>query len=307
MPQTTVSIQSRSPGTPIASLFQEPIDNDSEQQQADDEAKADRERIGKGKWDKGKEEVMTENMGLKKRLLEYQTAQDRDEIWESERLWSFMPVTQMSPNGSPSKGVKYIADNIEKWVRTALETGQYPQRQVVNGAMVDVASMVKVEIERMKNKPSVGQSSNWTGGNVAGTQGGFGGASPSTDATVESPGQWIGNLVASGSGDDGGGGSEGDPTDGNGVVYRGGRRDDRSKEFTFVNPRNVNIPTFIGKALNTNPYLFFNNAIRRFIMAQGADGDTLVIILNHVEKMGPNTFINDMLQELIAIEFPKAL
>ena len=139
-----------------------------------------------------------------------------------------------------------------------------------------------------------------------GSRGGFGGASPSTDATAESPGQWIVNPAASGTDDNGGGGSEGDPMDSNGAVYGGGRRDDKSKEFIFVNPRNVNIPTFTGKALNTHPYLHFDNAIRRFTMKQGADGDTLFTILNHVEKMGPNTFTNDMLKEIIVIKYLKA-
>ena len=81
--------------------------------------------------------------------------------------------------------------------------------------------------------------------------------SPSTDATAESPGRWIAQLAASGTGDNGGGGSEGDPNDNNGVVYGGGRRDDKSREFTLVNPLNVNVPTSTGKALNTNPYLLF--------------------------------------------------
>ena len=157
-------------------------------------------------------------------------------------------------------------------------------------------------MERVKESQSTGKGTAWSGGVGSGAQGAFGMTSPSTDVTADSPGKWIANLAASGAGGNGGG-SEGDPPDGNGVGYGGGRRDDKSKEFTLVNPRNINIPTFTGKALNSNAYLLFNNAIRGLIMAQGADGDTLLTILNHVEKMGPNTFTNDMLQELIVIKY----
>ena len=52
-----------------------------------------------------------------------------------------------------------------------------------------------------------------------------------------------------------GGGSDGEPEEGAGMVYGRGSRDDRSKEFTLVNPRNINIPVFTGKSLTTNPYL----------------------------------------------------
>ena len=49
----------------------------------------------------------------------------------------------------------------------------------------------------------------------------------------------------------------------------------------------------------------FNNAIRRLILAQGAEGDTLLIILDKVEKMGANTFTNELFTEL-KTKYPKA-
>ena len=63
---------------------------------------------------------------------------------------------------------------------------------------------------------------------------GFDVASPSTDATADIPGQWLANL---GTGGNGGGGSEGDPAEGEGVFQGRGGRDDRNKEFTLVNPQ----------------------------------------------------------------------
>ena len=161
-------------------------------------------------------------------------------------------------------------------------------------------------MERVKDSHSIGKGIAWSvgGGVGSGAQGAHGMASPSIDATAEIPGQWIAQLAASGAGGNGGG-SEGDPVGDAAVGCGGGRQDDKGREFTLVNPRNITIPTFTGKAFNTKPYLLFNNAIGRLTMAQGAGGDTLLTILNKVKKQGPNTFTNDMLQELITI-YPKA-
>ena len=97
----------------------------------------------------------------------------------------------------------------------------------------------------------------------------------------------------------------GDPTGDDARIHGGGGRDDRSREFTLVNPRNINIRVFIGKSLNVNPYLPVNNAIRRLMLAQGADGDLFLLELDKVEKMGAQAFINELLQELIS-RYPKA-
>ena len=99
--------------------------------------------------------------------------------------------------------------------------------------MMDVTDLVKVEVERIKMRQDVGQTTNWIGGKGSGGVSGIGMASPSIDATVDSPGRWIANL---GTGGNGGGGSEGDPTDGEGMFQGRGGRDDRNREFTLVNP-----------------------------------------------------------------------
>ena len=301
----SVSIHSQSPKTPINALFQEESKDSDEQRQIDEKTKTDRDRIGKGKWE-GKGERDTgennnDNVLRQQRIQEYKNTQDRDEIWE-RGPWPYtpVPVTQISPNASPNRNMKYIADNIEQWARTAIQTGNFPGVQIVDGVLMDVTNMVKVEMERMKQRNGVEQSNNWTGGQGSGALGGIGMASPSTDATVESPGRWIAQL-----GGNGGGGSDGDPNEGDGIYQGRGGRDDRGKEFSLVNPRNINIPMFTGKSLNINPYLPFNNAIRRLILAQGADGDVLLTILDKVEKMGGATFTNEVLAELTT-KYPKA-
>ena len=101
------------------------------------------------------------------------------------------------------------------------------------------------------------------------------------------------------------GGNGGDPTDSYGEIRGGGGRDDKRKEFALVNPRNINIRIFTGKTLNINPYLPFNNAIRRFIDAQGVDGEELLYILDKVERMGANTSTNELLKDFTVVN-PKA-
>ena len=49
----------------------------------------------------------------------------------------------------------------------------------------------------------------------------------------------------------------------------------------------------------------FNNALRRFIFAQGSDGEVLHKMLDKVEKMGTNKYFNDILSEVIKV-YPKA-
>ena len=198
--------------------------------------------------------------------------------------------------------MRYVAENIEQWARIAITIGIHPKPQAVNGIMMDVTNLVKVEVERIKMRQDVGLATDGNGAKGSGGISGVGMASPSTDATADSPGHWIANL---GTGGNGGGGSEGDPTDGEGMLQGRGGRDERGREFTLVNPRNINIPIFSGKSLNINPYLPFNNAIRRLILAQGVDGEVLLGVLDKVEKMGGATFTNELLAEL-TIKYPKA-
>ena len=110
----------------------------------------------------------------------------------------------------------------------------------------------------------------------------------------------------------GGGGSDPDDDGNPGAEYheeedtrrrvRAGGSD--GKEFQFVNPRNITILTFIGKNSHSNPYLMFNNQIRKFISTMGQDGDELAIILDEIEKRGNTKVDKSKLNEL-AEEFPK--
>ena len=145
-------------------------------------------------------------------------------------------VTQITPNASPSKGMTYIVNHIEQWAKTAMQTGAYPRPQAVNGVMMDVTNMVKVEGERMRLLSGVAPSTNWTGGKGSGATSAVGMLSPSIDATVDSPGQWIAQLGASWVDGNGGGDGDGEPGDSDERAYGRGGRDDRSREFTFVNP-----------------------------------------------------------------------
>ena len=85
-----------------------------------------------------------------------------------------------------------------------------------------------------------------------------------------------------------------------------GRYDDRiDRKFQFVNHRNINIVQFSGRNLTSNPYLPFNNSLRRLILVQGKAGDEVLEILDDVDKMGAEKFIKEDLEEL-AEDHPKA-
>ena len=83
--------------------------------------------------------------------------------------------------------------------------------------------------------------------------------------------------------------------------YGGGRK----HEFALVSPRNVTITTFTGRNLHTNPYMPFNNALRRLMLAQGQDGEMLLQVLDKIEKLGNNKYTNEQLTELGKV-YPKA-
>ena len=82
-----------------------------------------------------------------------------------------------------------------------------------------------------------------------------------------------------------------------------GRYDNRiDREFQLVNHRNINIVPFSGRNLTTNPYLPFNNSLRRLILVQGKAGDDLLEILDDVEKMGAEKFTKEDLEDLAWID-----
>ena len=275
----SMSIHSQSPHTPIAELFPNP--EAKEQTKTDEQTARDLKKIGKGKWDQDTTPAL---------------------------------VTRMSSNASPDKDMQYIMDNLSGWANTALQIGQFLGPQLVEGRVVDVIGIIKVEMEKLKQRGNGVKAGSGKGAQCSRDTAAFGMQSPSTDDSIESPGNWIAQLATNG-GNDGDGGDDDGPDDNYNTIQLdngGGGRTDRSKEFILVTPRNISIPTFTGKTLNSNPYLPFNNAIRRLVMAQGADGDTLLIILDKVEKMGTNTFTNDMRKELTGVyskapEFDRAI
>ena len=139
---------------------------------------------------------------------------------------------------------------------------------MVEGCIVDVINMVRVEMERIKtNKITIldpwhnyypvtpTATRNWSGGIGSGGAGGVNGESPSIDSNIDSPGQWIVQLATSVTNGDGGGGNGGEPTGNYGAIHGGRSRDDKRHEFALVNPRNMNIPIFTSKSINNNPYL----------------------------------------------------
>ena len=71
-----------------------------------------------------------------------------------------------------------------------------------------------------------------------------------------------------GGGDDGDGSHNGG---GNQEVNMGGRDGEKRdySEFRLVNQRNIIITTFTGRNPNINPYVAFNNAMRRLMLVQG--------------------------------------
>ena len=121
----------------------------------------------------------------------------------------------------------------------------------------------------------------------------------------------IANLGLDTTGKDGGGGGDGDGNGPNSNVddsdeYNNiGKSGTRKNEFIFVNPRNIIINMFTGRNLHSNPYMPFNNSIRRLILAQGSDGEMLLKMLDKVETMGTDKYTNEQLREFISV-YPKA-
>lgn len=62
--------------------------------------------------------------------------------------------------------------------------------------------------------------------------------------------------------------------------------------------RNINITLFNGRNIQSNPYLPFNNALRRLVLVQGKDGEELLDILDDVEQFGDDKVIKQDLREL---------
>ena len=97
-----------------------------------------------------------------------------------------------------------------------------------------------------------------------------------------------------------------DPTTQNRQRPRGYGEEDRGKEFRLVNPRNTIIVTFIGKQLQSNPYMKFNNQIGRLVLAMGREGEQVVSIFDTVEKLGNKKYTSSDLARFIK-DLPEAM
>ena len=90
---------------------------------------------------------------------------------------------------------------------------------------------------------------------------------------------------------------------------RYGNKDDTEKtkkrEFLLVKSLNINIDVFTGYNLHKNPYIPFNKALGKSIMAQRCDGDGFLKFLDHVEIYGDTKFTNVNLRALYDV-YPKA-
>ena len=109
----------------------------------------------------------------------------------------------------------------------------------------------------------------------------------------------------------GGDRSPGDPSGGdiNTIQNKCGGNDDgddrKRREFPLVKAYNINIAVFTSFNLNNNPYIPFNEVIRKLILTQGGDGEELLGILDYVETYGDDKFTNAHLKALPDV-YPRA-
>ena len=127
--------------------------------------------------------------------------------------WTPAIFNRMSPNASPDNSMKHIVDNFPRWALTAMTDGEFPKPQMVNGGVMDVINMVRVEMECFKiiatNIKGVSHTTTGNGGVGSGGNGGISMTSPSTVGEVGSPGQWLANIAVGGNGGDDGGDESG--------------------------------------------------------------------------------------------------
>ena len=220
-------------------------------------------------------------------------------------------------------GHEDLGSRVKGWAKIAIETGQWPKSQCLNGVLIDVTSMVHAEVQRMKNESHAQKDNNIqmdtvmdvmqqvanTNGNVQ--------MSPISNASTETTitqrdqddeDEIIAQLALGGSGgggDDGGSEPSGPVTNNNNCGdSTNGRSANKRTEFALVNPRNINIVTFNGNNVHNTPYMAFNNSIRRLILAQGSDGALLFKVLDKIEALGDTKFTNERFQRLIS-KYPK--
>ena len=115
----------------------------------------------------------------------------------------------------------------------------------------------------------------------------------------------VGTTGNGGGGDDGDSNRSGNLADDSNDHNTIGKGGTKKSDFILVNPRNIIINVFTGRSLHSNPFLPFNNSIRRLILAQGSDGEMLLKMFDKVEIMGITEHTNEQLQDVASI-YPKA-
>ena len=201
------------------------------------------------------------------------------------------------PNDPYRNSCQYdsLADRIRSWALEVINIQNWPKAQMIGGRITDVTNMVQKEVERIIKDNNNGK--NITNGqqqlmDVMRTQTSIEKRSEAMQVSpisVSSGGSngtsnnSVNNAIIANLGVGGNGGDDGDG-DGGGVSADIGNINDRdgkgggSKrfEFTLINQRNITINVFIGRNFHTNPYMPFNNAVRRLILSQGHDGELLL-------------------------------
>lgn len=226
----------------------------------------------------------------------------------------------------PALGHDDLVSRITQWAMDVIEKGIWPKSQCLVGVLTDVTGVVQAEVQRLtklkhNNAPTYNghngvldvarRHANANQSNLV-IQASPNSASNDGSGTNSINAQIIaqlglGNTGHGGGGDqdgDGGGDEFGDVGNDNSGYNSDGEGGVTKNEFMLVNPRNITNTNFIGRNLNSNPYMLFSNSLRRLILAHGSDGELLLQILDKVETMGTNKYINELLQEVVKV-YPK--
>ena len=222
-----------------------------------------------------------------------------------------------------------LRTKVRKWANDALEIGKLPKRQIIDGPTTDATSIVQAAVEQMKKEKLESKENNSRlddvmeivgratedGQRQIPIQGSPISVSSPGSVNNNSPSDGMDNIIAQlgfGNGGDGGG------DDGNGLagIDNGNVNSDsngryitsKRNGFAFANPRNISIfpLPFTGKNLNVNPYLPFNQSLRRliFFSGGGAGGEIVRKMLDKVEAFGDKKLNNEQLQTMIN-EYPR--
>ena len=245
-------------------------------------------------------------------------------------------LDSMQGTGDPWRGAhghEEFGAKITKWAIDVIETRQWPRTQMIGGVAIDIISIVNAEVQRLRSQQTFQRNNPRDQDDVlsimqqamveipksANMQ-----ASPASTIIININGaiqdadneDEIVAQICLGNGGNGGSDDGDEPIIIGNNKYSGGSNnrfhDTKRSECALVNPRNTSINAFSGKHLHSNPYMPFNSALRRLILAQGSDGKILLKILDKIEALGDAKFDNDRLQKIartypIIVEFDAAI